>query len=103
MAVRVSPHWPARPVGPGSQGRSRDEQRLRDNALLLSLAAQENFDPAVPAFRWFAEALMAARNLAAPQAHQFALNELIREADLPMCATWPSARTSAYPMCAECA
>ncbi|MDQ1250507.1 MAG: hypothetical protein QG597_4886 [Actinomycetota bacterium] len=58
--------------------------QMRENSLLLSVAAQANQSVVMPAYRWLTHGLLRARGLGRPEVHQHALNELISSANLPL-------------------
>lgn len=62
------------------------QPRLRENALLLSLAAQENDPMTRPVFAQLVERTLLVRNADHPEAHRRRLNHLVRETDLGLVA-----------------
>jgi uncharacterized protein len=58
--------------------------RLRSNALLLSLARQENVPSASRAWDWLANQVQLARNLSSDDMREYTLDRLVSSAELPI-------------------
>ena len=56
--------------------------RLRPNALMLSLAAQENQAEALATYTWFKDRIVGAKDLSSPTMHDYLLRDLVAH-DMP--------------------